>query len=356
MGGLGHMGGPMARRLTGREFVQVVRVHDRRHASERRDRCRKDWIEHGATLVHSFGELVGTGDIDGVFVCCGKNGDDLEIITTLTDLLKRYNSPPKFICHMSTVSRSFARCAEKHCRNAGVQYMNCPLTGGPLGVETGKVLILASGDETLYKHLKPILDCIGKSEYFGPSTIAAAEVKLIGHLMVFNGLFGMCSAVAAHAECFNGGKVGGKVQTDFFDFLNSGAGGSRVWELLVRGSVSDDTWDSPFSLEFGAVDALYTAQMCVERKLSDVAALAVVKVAFAFSHMLNTHQDELSVQSIIRILGAHRDPKFDRFVQLNMNRCFDISECLSRCAQSLPDNVRDRVRLDISEADFGPLA
>ena len=162
-------------------------------------------------------DTIGDGtDLDGVFICCGKNEDDRPLIAEIADRFARGGCKDAFICHLSTVSSGFATAAHAHCRKKAVHYLNYPLTGGPAGAEAGTMLILASGDHALFQRLEPALNCLGTPRYFGDRPAAAAEVKLMGHLMVFNGLIGICSAVAVHTERFNDGQIGGDDQVAFF--------------------------------------------------------------------------------------------------------------------------------------------
>ena len=85
VGGLGMMAGPAAIHLTPAETAQVLRVHDRGKPGRQRDRFRSVWQEHGAELVPDFDQLIGDGEIDGVVVCAGKNGDDLPLIVQKSD-------------------------------------------------------------------------------------------------------------------------------------------------------------------------------------------------------------------------------------------------------------------------------
>ncbi|MCG8428963.1 MAG: hypothetical protein MI754_16530, partial [Chromatiales bacterium] len=102
VGGLGMMAGPSAKHLTPHDVARVVRVHDRGAAGAQRDSFRADWDKHGAVRVASFDELVGEGDLDGVVVCAGKNGDDLKVIGELTGLLAKRCEGEPFILHLST--------------------------------------------------------------------------------------------------------------------------------------------------------------------------------------------------------------------------------------------------------------
>ena len=138
------------------------------------DKCRKAWLDHGATLVSGIEDVTKPEDLDGVFVCCGKNGDDLSVISELTDCLAK-KTRRQFICHMSTVSAGFTEAALEFCNKRGIDYLNYPLTGGPIGAEKATMLILASGSSTLFDRLVPSLKKLGNPKYFGENAVAASR-------------------------------------------------------------------------------------------------------------------------------------------------------------------------------------
>ena len=110
--------------------------------------------------------LVGDGDYDGVVICAGKNGDDCDIFRSLVPHMQRNKKGQPFILHLSTVSAGFAQAAYDFLSAGGIDYVNYPLTGGPLGAENANMLILASGDESIYARLEPMLQTIGNPRYF----------------------------------------------------------------------------------------------------------------------------------------------------------------------------------------------
>src|SRR5262245_13992314 len=125
------MASPMARHWLGGNRARVVRIVDRGRAGGGREARRAAWVRHGAEFVSTAGELV-KDDLDGVIVCCGKNGDDQPLITELLAALPR-GRPGRFLCHMSTVSAGFAAACDRKAKGADVAYANYPLTGGPAG-------------------------------------------------------------------------------------------------------------------------------------------------------------------------------------------------------------------------------
>ncbi len=351
VGGLGLMSSPMAKHWKNKAAIKVLRVHDRNSQGLRKDQCRKAWQANGAALVPTYEELVGQEALDGVFVCAGKNGDDLPIITALVkDLAK--TSPGAFICHLSTVSTNFVKAAYEFCQAKNIHYVNYPLTGGPIGAENASMLILASGDFAIYEKLAPALSLIGKPKFFGDSITAGAEVKLMGHLMVFNGLVGICSAAAVHTDSLNQGKLGGEEQVAFFDYLNQGAGGTKQWDVILSFGIKKDIWDTPFFMRHAVVDAIYAAQMCIDYGVSLLAIEPIINTALAFSYVINKISPRLATHAILREMISDHAKNLDQFLIQHSAPRGDTTAAISKCIESLPLDIRNTIAAKITTADF----
>lgn len=358
VGGLGLMAGPGGTHLRADGPAKVARVHDRGTPGAHKDAFRVGWIQHGAKLVEDFDTLIGDGQLDGVVVCCGKNGDDVGILTELANLLQARCSDQPFIMHMSTVSAGFTRAANTFCSEKGVGYVNFPLTGGPLGAELGGghqngMLILASGDKVLYKRLEPTIMMLGRPKYYGESVSAGAETKLIGQHMVFNGCMGICTGAALYSECFAQGTMGGQNQADYFDFLNGGAGGTRQWDVALSKGVKDDEWSSGFAVPHAVVDAIYAARLAQEKGLPRFSVQPMINIALAFSFLLKQFPDiSLATHAIARELLAKSSSDLDEFMTQHRAYAADINDCINSCIESLPLAVRKTVMLDVTAAHF----
>ncbi len=352
VGGLGMMAGPAAIHLTPAESARVLRVHDRGNPGKQRDRFRSVWREHGADLVPEFDQLIGDGEIDGVVVCAGKNGDDLPLIAELSSLLSVRCRPRPFLLHLSTVSPSFTEAAFRFSEGLGVDYANYPLTGGPLGAMLGGgdpkgMLILACGANALYQRLLPTLEKLGRPRYLGSSPSAGAVTKLIGQHLVFNGLTGISAAAALHAECFNASTLGGDAQTDYLSFLNGGAGGTRQWEVALRKGIAEGAWDAGFSIQHAVVDAIYAAQLALDRGLPRFAVQSIINIAFVFSFLLERYTEQtLATHAIVREMLKSRSGALDRFMDENGANVGDPDESLEACIETLPERVRESVVLE----------
>lgn len=354
VGGLGKMASPMAVHWKDRDSIRVTSILDRGTQSPRHDLNRKRWQEAGVPSVSNYADLLGTADLDGVFVCCGKNGDDLPIVAALIrDLAKRNSRHPLFICHLSTVSNRFVESAYSYAQKQGVDYVNYTLTGGQTGAEKGSMLILSSGNHALYQRLESSLKLIGNPKYFGPRIDAAADVKFIGHLMVFGGLIGISSAIAVHAESFMGGQLGGAEQVEFFNFLNTGAGGTKQWDVSAAVGIRDGLWDSAFQAKFGLVDAIYVAERCASLGVSRLTFDFLVRVILALQFVMEKLNLQFATHAIIQGLIRSKAKELDAFL-LSKLPAPNLSpqETLTAITRGLPSEVRASVRLDIRDVDF----
>lgn len=349
IGGLGIMASPMARYWPANGPARILRVHDRGNPD--RAAKREAWIKNGATLVSDFASLVGAGDLDGVVVCCGKNGDDLPIIAEVAQLLSA-RKKPAFILHLSTVGTGFARAAAEYCQSQNISYANYPLTGGAKGAEAATMLILGCGDKNLFDRLSPALSLIGKPQYFSNRVDAGAEVKFISHLMVFGGLLGIGAGIAVHAESFQDGRIGGADQGAFFDFLNNGAGGTRQWDVAASLGVKQDVWDSAFALRYAPIDAIYTTQLCIDRNISRLATDQMIRLTLAFIYILRHGGELLSTQAIVREMAASRALPMDEFIANHYDPRLSAPDLLARCIGLLPPALQNAVALKIAPVDF----
>ncbi|MCP4624663.1 MAG: NAD(P)-dependent oxidoreductase [bacterium] len=351
IGGMGLMLSSSAKHLKPGGAAHFLRIHDRGTKDDRRDNCRQAWKDHGADLVDDYETLVGDGDYDGVVICAGKNGDDCDIFRSLVSHMQRNKKGQPFILHLSTVSAGFAQAAYDFLSAGGIDYVNYPLTGGPLGAENANMLILASGDESIYARLEPMLQTIGNPKYFSTSITAGAEVKLIGQLMVFNGLVGICSAAALKSECFQE-ELSGTAQAEFFDFLNGGAGGTRQWDVAISKGVRDNTWDQGFMIHHAVVDAIYAAKLCRERGLPAMAVIPMASIALTFAYLLSKYEGTpLATHAIVREMIRENASGLDHFLNQNLSYS-DVDASINNCIAVLPQRVQDSVMLDIDKVNF----
>lgn len=344
IGALGKMLSPSSRHLKGSELASYVRILDREKNDAHRNASRTSWQEHGASLVNSQSALIGDGDFDGIVICAGKNGDDHEIFKQLLPQLSKFKKQ-YFILHLSTVSSEFVKKTHAYCKGFDINYLNYPLTGGVAGAENAKMLILAGGDKTLYDKLQPMLSKIGAPKYLGAEVDAGARFKLIGHVMVFNNLLGISSAVALHERSFT--QINAEERAANFDFLNQGAGGSKQWDVTLRPAVVDKNLSKGFLLQHAVVDILYTVQLMRDNKMPHFTIWQFLELALCFSHILNNDaKQEFATQSLIECIRPPRDEKVQAFIDAQLAYP-DLDKTIKNCVASLPAHIKASVMLEV---------
>lgn len=344
IGALGNMLGPASTHLRGSENAQFLRILDRGASGGHRDAYRQAWRDSGAILVDNLAALVADGAFDGVVICAGKNGDDYPIIRALIPLLAQHGRS-YFILHLSTVSCAFVTATAQFCAQHHINYANYPLTGGAKGAETARMLILCSGDPALFERVTPLLQQLGVPRYFGDAVERAAAVKLIGHVLVFQGLLGVSLAISLQRQVFQYPTLQPQ-QAEFFDFLNQGAGGSKQWDVAVRPGIVNDDWGHGFLLRHAAVDIIYTLQLLLEQQQPKTLCLPLVEVSLLFSYLLNKYpHEELCTQAVTRLLGETHPRVIDNYLRQYISA--DMRDCLEHCIFQLPEALRRTLLLEI---------
>ncbi len=145
--GAGLMGAPMVRRL-------IEAGHDVTVSS--RDPAR---------LADTGWRVVGSPEeaADGAEVVCSIVPDSPEV-TAVVDSVLKTAAAGTAIVEMSTISPVTARDLAARCADAGVDYLDCPVSGGPVGAEAGTLAIWVGGDAAAIERARPVLEVLGQAD------------------------------------------------------------------------------------------------------------------------------------------------------------------------------------------------
>jgi 3-hydroxyisobutyrate dehydrogenase-like beta-hydroxyacid dehydrogenase len=94
---------------------------------------------------------------------CSIVPDSPEVTAVVGSVLKTA-APGTVIVEMSTISPSTARELASRCAEAGVDYLDCPVSGGPPGAEAGTLAIWVGGAAEALERARPVLEVIGRSD------------------------------------------------------------------------------------------------------------------------------------------------------------------------------------------------
>ena len=209
--GLGTMGRHMARNLMDFGNCEVVVVHDvRREAAEPHLAAGALWADTPRQVAEQvdvvFTSLPGPVEVESVAL-----GDD--------GLLAGMR-PGAAWFDLSTNSPTLMRRLHMIFAEQGIDVMDSPVSGGPIGADTRQLAIWLGGDEKVFDAHKEVLDAIGdQAAYIGPIG-AGLIAKLVHNLSGYIVQTGL-------AEAFTMGVRAGVEPDALFKAIRQGSVGRR---------------------------------------------------------------------------------------------------------------------------------
>ncbi len=208
--GLGIMGAPMVRNLL--HAGVPVRVWARR--LEQAEKL----VADGATLAASFAELVGTVKV--LFLNVSDTPDVESLMLDDGGILSHARAGLIVVDH-STIDPLRTRVIAERAREAGVAFVDAPVSGGERGAIDATLTLMLGGDEADIERVRPLLALIGSTLTrvgdSGAGQIAkACNQLIIGETLVAIGeAYGLAQAAgvdpARVREALLGGFAGSKV-------------------------------------------------------------------------------------------------------------------------------------------------
>jgi 3-hydroxyisobutyrate dehydrogenase len=224
--------------------------------------------ELGVSAAADLAQLAGS--VDAVVSCVSADADLLEVTRGLAAGFKR----GALMIDCSTVAAETAREAAGMLAPRGVDFLDCPVSGGVEGARDGTLAIMAGGTEEAFTRAMPILSALGRTvTLFGPvgSGQAAKATNQI-----------MCAGIIeAVAEAMAFARAEGLPLDKLIDTLGKGAGSS--WYFVHRApNMARGTYPAGFRVRLHAKDLAICRDMAtrfgvelplVERMLGEYAEL-----------------------------------------------------------------------------------
>src|SRR5712692_1043865 len=183
--GIGNMGSRIARRLLDHGY-QLMAYNRSREAAEA-------LVKYGATVAGSIAELASKADV---------------ILSSLTndDAVKRvYTDPQGVFAHlrrgsaiieMSTVLPATSRELYNLSSEAGVKFLDSPVSGSTPSAEEGTLTLFSGGDEELFQAAQPIFSSIASQYFYLGGSGAGTAMKLVANTLLGVGMQAIAESVA----------------------------------------------------------------------------------------------------------------------------------------------------------------
>jgi len=238
--GLGAMGRPMAVRLI--EAGHNVCVYNR--TPERAIAL----TDKGARVAVSPAEAADGAEI--VVAIVADDGASRDIWTGPEGVLSGSPAPGAILIESSTLSQAWMLELAAKVAEAGYDFLDCPVTGGPDGAEAAKLTLLLGGDDTVIDRAWPTLRAYASRQIrFGDIGTGTAYKVMVNLMGAVQG--------AALAEGLIIAEKAGLDLSVVAEALSSGAVASPHVKNLARRMAEGDHEDVYFSLGLRWKDADY---------------------------------------------------------------------------------------------------
>ncbi|MDW4496605.1 NAD(P)-dependent oxidoreductase [Sulfitobacter sp. D35] len=230
--GLGVMGYPMAGHL--QKAGHEVTVYNRTTAKAEK------WVsEHSGALGQTPAEAAKGADM--VMACVG-NDDDLRSVVLGEDgALAGMEKGCLFVDH-TTVSAAVTRELYAAAAEAGVGFVDAPVSGGQAGAENGQLSIMCGGDQDQYDRAEPVMNTYAKlCRRIGES--GAGQMTKMCNQIAIAGL------VQGLSEALHFAQKAGLDGEAVVEVISQGAAGS--WQMSNRyKTMLDDHWTHGFAVDW----------------------------------------------------------------------------------------------------------
>lgn len=117
-------------------------------------------IAAGATLYATPAALAAASDVVFTIVTASS---DFEQVALGTDGLIHGARPGSVVVDMETISPAVARSVAKQLEARGIDMLDAPVSGGPMGAEQATLSIMVGGRPEVFERVKPLFACMGKT-------------------------------------------------------------------------------------------------------------------------------------------------------------------------------------------------
>ena len=258
--GLGVMGYPMAGHLAA--GGHAVTVYNRTAAKA------GTWADAHGGRTAATPRAAAEGQ-DFVMACVG-NDDDLRSVVLGEDgAFAGMAGGTVFVDH-TTASAEVARELSARGDEAGIAFIDAPVSGGQAGAENGALTVMCGGDDAAYARAEPVIGCYARScRLLGPSG-AGQLTKMVNQIAIAGLVQGLSEAVNfAEAAGLDGAAV--------FDVIGKGAAGS--WQMDNRHkTMLADEFDFGFAVDWMRKDLA----ICLDEARRNGARLPVTALVDQF--------------------------------------------------------------------------
>jgi 3-hydroxyisobutyrate dehydrogenase-like beta-hydroxyacid dehydrogenase len=137
------------------------------------------------------------------------------------------------VVDMETISPTAARSIAQSLSDRGIDMLDAPVSGGPMGAEQATLSIMVGGKDRVFDRIKPLFQCLGKTIVHMGEQGAGQTTKACNQLSLLVTAQGVAEALTLAQRC---GVDPAKVR----EVMLGGVAASRVLDLFGKRMVERD--------------------------------------------------------------------------------------------------------------------
>lgn len=284
--GLGVMGRPMALNLM--KHGHQMGVYARRAESA------APLVAAGAVRYDTPAALAAAAEVIFTVVT---NSTDVEQVVLGENGIIHGAHAGSVVVDMETISPTVARSIGQALEKKGVDLLDAPVSGGPMGAEQATLSIMAGGKTQVFERIKPLFACLGKTIVHVGDSGAGQITKACNQLALLVNAQGAAEAMTLAAQC---GVDPAKVR----EVMLGGMAASRVLELFGKRMVERD-----FSA--GIETRLYHKDLAIVLGLAHELGMAAPAAALVMQHinaLVGRGEGRNDLSSLIKVVEGMGKP------------------------------------------------
>jgi 2-hydroxy-3-oxopropionate reductase len=220
--GLGAMGRPMA--------FNLIQAGYRMAVYARRKESLAQLIAAGA---HAFATPAAlAAECDVIFSVVTASADSEQVALGAQGIIEDARAGT-VVVDMATISPLATRRIAQALAAQGIDHVDAPVSGGPMGAQGATLSIMAGGKEPVFERVKPLFECLGKTVLYMGDHGAGQTTKACNQLVLTVTLQAVAEALMLAQRC---GVDPAKVR----EVMLGGIAASRVLELFGKRMVERD--------------------------------------------------------------------------------------------------------------------
>jgi 2-hydroxy-3-oxopropionate reductase len=181
-------------------------------------------VAAGATRHDAPAALAAASDV--VFTMVTASGD-FEQVVLGDEGIVHGAKPGSVVVDMETISPAVARAVALRLAEKGIDMIDAPVSGGPMGAEQATLSIMAGGKLAVFERVKPLFECMGKTVTRVGDSGAGQITKACNQLALLVAAQGVAEALHLAGRL---GADPAKVR----EVMMGGVAASRVMELFGK--------------------------------------------------------------------------------------------------------------------------